>query len=147
MLAKITDGSIAATMREIHTMSFSFIPDPLLTPYRLNRMITGNRHEAFGYFMENSLIGFLFVDHESEIALPGVCIEHFAVLPWKQSAGVGSSILSYVINDVYPELFFHMRVDNKKMHLVAFYMKHGFVYHDDKYMILERRHHVKHVNL
>ncbi len=136
---EITDGRLASTMSDVHTGAFGFVRDPYLTQYRLRRMIESNRYSAFGYFAKSVLVGFLFVDHKSEIALPGKCIEHFAVLPWHQKNGIGSKILSYVINTVFPESIFHMGVDRKKEHIVNFYRKHGFEYCDDKHMLLTRK--------
>lgn len=142
VVMEITDTRLADTMREIHTMAFSFIRDTYLTPYRIRKMIESTRHKAFGSFIKSNLVGFLFVDNESEIPLPGKCIEHFVILPWHQKNGTGSSLLSYVINHVYPESIFHMGVDRKKEHIVNFYRKHGFEYCNDKHMILTRGKHV-----
>ncbi len=133
MLREITDPKFAITMREIHTAAFGFIIDPYLTPYRLRRMIEGTRHMAFGYFLKDTLAGFLFVDNES--TFPGKLIEHFAVLPWHQGNSVGSKLLSYVVNNVDRGSVFFLSVDMNRHWLVDFYKKHGFEKYDDEHLI------------
>ena len=142
VVMEITDVKFASTMSDVHTGAFGFTRDLYLTEYRLRRMIESDRYKAFGHLIKGDLVGFLFVDTEPETALPGKCIEHFAVLPWHQKNGVGSNILFHVINHVYPDSIFHMGVDRKKEHVVNFYKKHGFEYCNDKYMVLTRGKHV-----
>lgn len=133
MLTEILDTRLATTMREIHTMASGFEIDLHLTPYRIRKMIEGTRHRAFGYFLKDRLLGFLFVDDESPF--PGRLIEHFVVLPWDQSNGVGSELLSFVMHDVFPGSVLFLGVDPKKQHLKDFYKKHGFERYDEGHMI------------
>ena len=133
MIIEITNTKFATIMREIHTAAYGFTVNLYLTPYRFRRMIESTRYRAFGYFLKNSLVGFLFIDDES--IFPGKFIEHFAVLPWCQGKGIGSKMLSHITTDIFRGSVLFLGVDKKKRRLVNFYKKHGFTRYDNKHLI------------
>jgi len=126
---KITDPSLAQEMSDLNHAAFGYKSIKNLSRYEIQRRMKDPRYEVYGVLINNNLQGFMFIDVDPEQFLvdspEDFYIQDFSVWPWAQGKGVGSALLGYVLNVVFPRCSFYLTVDrnNKAVYL---YEKFGF---------------------
>lgn len=133
----LADPSLAQEIADVNHAAFGYKQLPDLSRYQIQQRVENPRYSAYGILDGKHIFGFLYVDHqpyEFILSPKEKLIEHFSILPYKQGDGLGSTILSYVVNMAYPCANFNLSVavNNKAIYL---YKKFGFVNYGTNYLV------------
>lgn len=129
IVGELSDPTMAQEMSDLNHAAFGYRQLRDLSGHRVRQRMKDIHYKVYGAMKGRHPLGFVYVNHFPDGFIEDsreLSIEDFSILPWAHGKGIGSIILDYVVNTMYPDASFNLCVsaNNKAVFL---YKKFGFI--------------------